>query len=66
MKGTPTWKPSGLRAKRWRDAGYARAPANLLPPPKPAKEEVRWKPTRKTRPIQPEGPQSETAKTAPA
>ena len=44
MKGKPTWKPLGHRAKRWRDAGQTRGPANLLPPSKPSKEEPRgWR-----------------------
>jgi hypothetical protein len=29
MKGKPTWKPHGLRAKRWREAAYTRGPAVL-------------------------------------
>jgi hypothetical protein len=31
MKGKNTWKPVGLRAKRWRPAGQNKAPADLLP-----------------------------------
>lgn len=31
MKGKPTWKPVGLRAKRWREPGQSRVPAGLLP-----------------------------------
>lgn len=40
MKGKPTWKPVGLRAKRWREAGQSRAPADLLPPPKLPKQKT--------------------------
>lgn len=29
MKGKPTWKPVGLRAKRWREAAHARGVAVL-------------------------------------
>ena len=44
MKGKPTWKPAGLRAKRWREASQTRGPANLLPAPKPPlKQNVRRK-----------------------
>ena len=37
MKGKPTWKPTGLSAKRWRAADKTRGPANLLSLPKPPK-----------------------------
>ena len=43
MKGKVTWKPTGLKAKRWREAGKTRGPANLLPPSAPLKEKVRRK-----------------------
>ncbi len=41
MKGKPTWKPVGVRAKRWRDAGHSRIPINMMLPEKPMKEEKR-------------------------
>ena len=43
MKGKPTWKPVGLRAKHWRDPGQVRGPANLIPQPKPPKDKVLFK-----------------------
>ena len=43
MRGKPTFKPAGLRAKRWREAAQVKGPANLLPAPKPPKQEVRRK-----------------------
>lgn len=33
MKTKPTWKPPGLKAKKWRAASQTRGPANLLPAP---------------------------------
>ncbi len=41
MKGKATWKPVGFRAKRWRQAGQSRAPADLLAPPTLPKEKLR-------------------------
>jgi hypothetical protein len=38
MKGKPTWKPSGLKAKRWRVSGQARGPGNQVPRPTKLKE----------------------------
>lgn len=43
MKAKATWKPIGLRAKRWREAGHSKAPADLLPPAAPPKEKVAQK-----------------------
>ena len=31
MKGKPTWKPAGLKAKHWRTASQTRGAANLSP-----------------------------------
>jgi len=33
MKAKPTWKPAGLKAKRWRTASQAGSPAKLFPAP---------------------------------
>jgi len=54
MKGKPTWKPVGLSSKRWREAGQARGPANLLPLPKPPKEKAAGRNTRQ-RPYEEQG-----------
>ena len=43
MRGKPTFKPAGLHAKRWREASQVRGAANLLPSPKPPKQQVRRK-----------------------
>lgn len=43
MKGKATWKPAGLKAKRWRQASQVRGPANLVPQPRPAKDKVLFK-----------------------
>jgi hypothetical protein len=56
MKGKPTWKPAGLSAKRWREAGQTAGPANLLPPPKPFRKEARRKKVGKQWPFEQEGP----------
>ena len=54
MKGKPTFKPAGLRAKRWREASQTRGPANLLPPLEAPKKEVRRKKGRKQQPYEQE------------
>jgi len=53
MKGKATWKPSGLSAKKWREASQTRGPANLLPLPKPPKKEAWSKKGRKQQPYEP-------------
>jgi len=40
MKGRLTWKPAGLRAKRWREVGQVRAPIDHFPPLKPPKDQA--------------------------
>ena len=52
MKGKATWKPSGLSAKKWREASQTRGPANLLPS-KPLRKEAWPKKGRKQLPYQP-------------
>lgn len=51
MKGKPTWKPVGLRAKRCREPAQSKTPADLLPllkvPPREIFRKVRphkWQP----------------------
>jgi hypothetical protein len=56
MKGKTTWKPAGLRAKRWRVASQTRGPANLLPMPKPPSQEERRKKAGKEQPYEEETP----------
>jgi len=43
MKGKPTWKPTGLHAKKWREASQARGFANTLPQPKRPRDKVLWR-----------------------
>jgi hypothetical protein len=43
MKGKPTWRPRGLRAKKWREASQVRGPAYLVPQPKPENEKALWR-----------------------
>ena len=52
MKGKTTFKPAGLRAKRWREASQTRGPANLLPSPVSPKKEVSRKKGRKQQPYE--------------
>jgi hypothetical protein len=49
MKGKATWKPVGLCAKKWREAGHARGPVTSLP--KPLTERHSWRPARATHPF---------------
>jgi hypothetical protein len=53
MKGKATWKPAGLRAKRWRSASQVKGPANLLPEPHPIHMEPRRMKGGKQRPYAP-------------
>jgi hypothetical protein len=43
MKGKAVSKPTGLRAKKWREASQMRGFANLLPQPHAAKAKNLWK-----------------------
>jgi hypothetical protein len=43
MKGKPTWKPAGLRAKRWREASQTRGFTNFLPERQAARVTARRK-----------------------
>jgi len=52
MKGKATWKPAGLRAKRWREASQVRGPANLLPSPRLPEQPLRRKKAGKQQPYE--------------
>lgn len=54
MKGKPTFKPAGLKAKRWREASQTRGPADWLPPQEPPKKETRRKKGHKQQPYEQE------------
>lgn len=43
MKGKPTWKPIGLRAKHWREPGQVRGPASFIAQPKAPKDRSLFK-----------------------
>jgi hypothetical protein len=43
MKGRTVSKPSGLHAKKWREASQMRGFANVLPQPHAGKNEPLWK-----------------------
>lgn len=58
MKGKPTFKPAGLHAKRWREASQVRGAANLLPSPKPPKQQLRRKKGGMQPPYEQEAPES--------
>ena len=43
MKGKAVTKPTGLHAKKWREASQMRGFANVLPQPHAAKNKPLWK-----------------------